>query len=92
MRIPQPFATPLYLDSQSTTFAANDSGSVRKSVWTMRRRDVMKDGVEQEEIATVHIPGCDNVADGFTKPLKSVKAWVKHMSFILNRLIGSLDK
>ena len=76
------------LDSASTIFSGNDSGSVRRSVWTLRRVDVLKDSILHDDIATVHVPECDNVADGFTKPLKSIKTWYKHMSFLLNRLVG----
>eukprot|EP00966_Prymnesium_polylepis_P200408 4644196-Prymnesium_polylepis.1 len=32
--IPQPHPAPLWLDSATTIFAGNDSGSVRRSVWT----------------------------------------------------------
>ena len=86
--IPQPHATPIYLDSSSTIFAGNDSGSVRRSVWTLRRVDVLKDGILHADVATVHIPECDNVADGFAKALKSVKSWFKHMTYLLNRVVG----
>ena len=89
MSIPQPHPTPLNLDSASTIFAGNDTGSVRRSVWTLRRVDVLKDGIQHLDVATVHIPENDNVADGFTKPLKSIKTWYKHMTFLLNRAVGS---
>ena len=45
-----------------------------------------------DDIATVHVPECDNVADGFTKPLKSLKTWFKHMTFLLNRIVGPEGK
>ena len=88
LMIPQPFSTPLYLDSASTIFSSNDTGSVRRSVWTLRRVDVLKDAISHGDIVTVHVPECDNVADGFTKPLKSIKVWYKHMSYLLNRFVG----
>ena len=62
---------------------------MRRSVWTLRRVDVLKVGITHLDVATVHIPEHDNVAGGFTKPLKSIKTWYKHMPFLLNRAVGS---
>ena len=56
----------------------------------MRRRDVLKDGVELEEIETVHVPVRQRVGWVHQAPEVGYKVWIKHMAFILNRLIGSL--
>ena len=85
--LPQPHAIPFYLDSASAIFAGNVTGSVRKSVWTLRRVDVIKDSVAQNEIALVHIDEKNNVADSFTKVI-AASAWRRHMEYILNRDIA----
>ena len=82
--IPQPHAIPFYLDSSSTIFAGNVSGSVRKSIWTLRRVDVIKDAVMMKEIELIHIEEKNNVADSFTKVIPH-ETWRRHMEYILNR-------
>ena len=82
--IPQVEATPLYVDSQSTGLAANDTGSVKRSVWTLRRVEVLREGVGQRDIAVIHIPEKNNVADGFTKPVAH-DVWLRHIDYITNQ-------
>jgi hypothetical protein len=67
MRIRQDQPTPLYCDSQSTVFVANDASSIKRSVWISRRAQVLREAVDERVVAFMKIPEADNVADGFTK-------------------------
>ena len=69
MHILQEFPTPIYCDSASTLFVANDSGSIKKSAWSRRRAIVLRKSVMMGEIAFIKIGERDNVADGLTKPI-----------------------
>ena len=76
-------ATPLYCDSQSTVFAANDTGATKRSVWTLRRVASLRESVELGLIDVTKIDGKLNVADGFTKAIPH-DVWVRHMMYIMN--------
>ena len=82
-RIPQVLPTPLFVDSQSTVFVANDEASVKKSVWMIRRAVVLQEAVMLSEIDVVKIGDAFNLADLFTKYVAYQK-WRSLMDIILN--------
>ena len=77
-RIHQAKPTPMYCDSASTIFVANDDKAVKRSVWVLRRAAVLREGVDSGEIEFVKISEHDNVADGLTKALK-YETWRRHL-------------
>ena len=76
--------TPLYFDSLSTVFVTKSDQAEKKSIWLRRRAAVLQEGVEYNEIAPIHIPGTDMVADAFTKYLVH-KTWRRLMHYACNR-------
>ncbi len=72
--------TPMYCDSASTIFVANNDKAVKRSVWLLRRAAVLREGVDSGEIEFVKISEHDNVADGLTKPLK-YETWRRHLGY-----------
>ena len=42
---------------------------------------VLREAVDMGEGQFLKIPECDNVADGFTKPIKH-HTWVRHMKYM----------
>ena len=83
LHIHQLLPTPLYLDSLSSVFAANDEAAVKKSVWMIRRAVVVQEAVLLKEIEVQHISDEDNLADLMTKYTKFTK-WRKMMDVLLN--------
>ena len=74
--------TPVYGDSASCLFVANNGPSaIKRSVWNIRRAMVLREAVDMGEAQFLKIPESDNVADGFTKPLKHI-TWVRHMAYL----------
>ena len=82
--IPQARATIIYCDSQSSVYAANDTGATKRSVWTLRRIASLREFTELEYILVVKISEKDNVADGFTKAIV-LEVWRRHMAYIHNK-------
>ena len=83
LHIRQLVPNPLYLDSLSTVFAANDEASVKKSVWMIRRAVVIQEAVLLKEIVAVKVTDDCNLADLFTKYVKYEK-WRRMMDILLN--------
>ena len=83
MRVPQELPSPLFLDSQSTFFAATNEGSVKKSVWSLRRAVVIQEAVALKIIKARKIGDTHNLADIFTKYIKYEK-WRRMMDVLLN--------
>ena len=69
LRVLQLQATPVFCDSLSTVFVANDAASVRRSVWLQRRAAVLRELKDIDEINFIKISERDNVSDGHTKPI-----------------------
>ena len=59
--------TPIFCDSQSTVFVANDAAAIKKSIWVSRRAAVLRDAVDQGEVDFIKIDRGDNVADYLTR-------------------------
>ena len=74
--------TPVYSDSASCLFVANNGPSaIKRSVWNIRRAMVLRESVDMGEAQFLKVPESDNVADGFTKPLKH-STWIRHMAYL----------
>ena len=43
-------ATPVFVDSQSMLFVANDQAAVKRSVWIIRRAVVLREFVDQQVV------------------------------------------
>ena len=69
MDIPQVRPTPVFCDSQSTVFVANDAAAAKKSIWVSRRAAVLREAVDDGTIDFIKIPREDNVADYLTRPV-----------------------
>ena len=76
--------TPFLLDNKATVFVASNDAAVKKSVWLVRRVQVITEAVTMKEIAPIHISERDMVADPFTKYLVYA-VWFRHMGYLLNR-------
>jgi hypothetical protein len=83
LHIPQVPPSPLYVDSLSSVFVANDEASVKKSVWMIRRAIVVQEAVALKEIAVIKIDEENNLADLMTKYVKYDK-WRRMMTILLN--------
>ena len=81
--IPQVSPSPLYVDSLSSVFVANDETSVKKSVWMIRRAVVVQEAVLLRDVSVIKVSDEDNLADIFTKYVKHVK-WRRFIDIILN--------
>jgi hypothetical protein len=81
--IPQLAPSPLYIDSLSSVFAANDEASVKKSVWMIRRAVVVQEAVVLKEISAIKISDAENLADVMTKYIKFSK-WRRIIDILLN--------
>ena len=57
------------MDSQSTIYVGNSAASARLSVWINRRSAVLREGVDQGDIAFEKISDADNISNQFTKPV-----------------------
>ena len=69
MDVPQVRPTPVFCDSQSTVFVANDAAAAKKSIWVSRRAAVLREAVDDGTIDFIKIPREDNVADYLTRPV-----------------------
>ena len=81
IHIPSADPTILYCDSQSAVFVAEENGRVRRSAWVLRRAAVLREGAELGDCKVIKIGEANNIADGFTKPIKH-EVWKRHMNFI----------
>ena len=81
LRIYQIARSPLYLDSLSTVYIAQDTAGVKRSIWALRRVAVLHQG--KDEIKPFRIPEIDMVADGLTKPLRH-EVWKRHLTYTNN--------
>ena len=81
IHIPSTEPTILYCDSQSAVFVAEENGRVRRSAWVLRRAAVLREGAELGDCKVIKIGEANNIADGFTKPIKH-DVWKRHMKFI----------
>jgi hypothetical protein len=67
MNIPQVRPTPIFCDSQSTVFVANDAAAAKKSIWVSRRAAVLREAVDDGTVSFEKIAREDNVADYLTR-------------------------
>jgi hypothetical protein len=58
---------PIFCDSQSTVFVANDAAAIKKSIWVSRRAAVLRDAVDLNEVKFLKIDRGDNIADYLTR-------------------------
>ena len=79
----QPQATPLFVDSQSTVYVANDDVAAKKSIWILRRIGVVLDSVQMGDVAVIKINRSFNVADIFTR-YNTYDTWIRFMHYIEN--------
>ena len=77
-------SVPFYLDSSTTVFVASSDTAIKKSVWLIRRAEVLTEGVSEGEIKPIHISERDMCADPFTKYLPYA-VWTRHVHYYLNR-------
>ena len=77
-------ALPFYLDSVTTVFVAASDTAIKKSVWLIRRAEVIQEGVSNEELCPIHISERDMCADPMTKYLPQA-VWSRHMHYLLNK-------
>ena len=82
LRIVQESPTIVYCDSASAIFVAEDSASVKRSVWIHRRAAVLREMVDMGEVKFVKVHEKDNCADGLTKPIKTATL-AHHLGHIL---------
>ena len=64
-------------------FAINSEGSVKKSLWSMRRAIVVQEAVAIRAIAARKVDTLRNLADVFTKYIKFDR-WRRFMDELLN--------
>ena len=69
LRLPSLRAIPVFVDSQSMIFVANDQAAVKRSVWILRRSAVLREFVDQHVVEFFKIGDPENVANLLTKPL-----------------------
>ena len=67
--IPQLRPIPVFCDSQSTIFVANNQSAVKRSVWTSRRAAALRAVVDSKDVQFLKIASADNVADMLTRPV-----------------------
>ena len=73
-RVTQEVATPVYIDSSSTTFVATNRAAPKKSTWVRRKSEELNECHELGESNPIKIDECDNFADPQTKYL-TTKVW-----------------
>ncbi|KAG8735095.1 hypothetical protein FRC10_011005 [Ceratobasidium sp. 414] len=76
-------ATPIFTDSLSAIALSRDSQFHGQSKHIDIRHHFIREHVENEEVATPHIAGTENLADGLTKPL-AVTEFNSSFSVIMN--------
>ena len=62
-------AIPFLLDSITTVFVSKNDAAVKKSIWLMRRAEVLHQVCEHGFIEPIHISERDMAADPMTKYL-----------------------
>ena len=72
-RVTQEVATPVYIDSSSTTFVATNRAAPKKSTWVRRKSEELNECHELGESNPIKIDECDNFADPQTKYLTTVR-------------------
>ena len=82
-RIPQELPTPLYIDSASTVFVAQNRAAVKKSAWIRRRAEVLTEAFTMGECDPRKIDEQDNIADPQTKYLVR-NVWCRHLHYTHN--------
>ena len=75
--------TPLFIDSQTTVFVAQDLAGVKRSIWILRRINVIHEAVEMREILPVKIKGTLNPANALTKYVTHSE-WQRYARYVLN--------
>ena len=83
MRVPQELPTPLYIDSASTVFVAQNRAAVKKSAWIRRRAEVLTEAFTMGECNPCKISEQDNIADPQTKYLIH-RVWYRHLHYTHN--------
>ena len=79
----QEIATPIYIDSSSTTFVATNRAAPKKSTWVRRKSEELNECHELGESNPIKIDECDNFADPQTKYL-TTKVWLRHLHYTHN--------
>ena len=82
-RVSQENATPIYIDSSSTTFVATNRAAPKKSTWVRRKSEELNECHELGESIPIKIDECDNFADPQTKYL-TTKVWMRHLHYTHN--------
>jgi hypothetical protein len=82
-RVTQEIATPIYIDSSSTTFVATNRAAPKKSTWVRRKSEELNECHELGESNPIKIDECDNFADPQTKYL-TTKVWLRHLHYTHN--------
>ena len=82
-RVTQEIATPVYIDSSSTTFVATNRAAPKKSTWVRRKSEELNECHELGESNPIKIDECDNFADPQTKYL-TTKVWLRHLHYTHN--------
>ena len=81
--MPQVHPTSLWFDSQSTVFAVSNEGSVKRSVWSLRRAVVIQEAIIMRVIKARKLSTARNLADIFTKYVKYV-TWRRMIDEVMN--------
>ena len=82
-RIAQTQPTPIWGDSQSTEKCAKSAGSLKRSIYLLRKVKVLQEATEEGIIAQMHICEADNSADVNTKYINQ-KQYAKHTKYANN--------
>ena len=69
----QEVATPIYIDSSSTTFVATNRAAPKKSTWVRRKSEDLNECHELGESNPIKIDECDNFADPQTSATPCVR-------------------
>ena len=81
LRLPSLRAIPVFVDSQSMIFVANDQAAVKRSVWILRRSAVLREFVDQQVVEFFKVGDPENVANLLTKPL-TLEKLNKYLSYL----------
>ena len=84
LRIQLGIPLPFYLDSITTVFVSTSDTAIKKSVWLIRRAEVLQEGVSNGDLHPIHISERDMCADPMTKYLPQA-VWARHMHYMLNK-------
>ena len=81
---PEPGPTTLSTDSQSARDVSYNPEHHDKMKHVQRRHFFIRDMVESLEIEVPFVRTADNIADFFTKPMKSANQFIAHCRVIMN--------